>query len=277
MKDILDQMEARERISGRQPMIQFVHHPFTRRSALSMGLAALMVPTAARSQTAGIGDPSTYPTGRLRARPGPPAAPAAPGVSDLGLDRRDARLFIPERPDPAAPAPLIVALHGAGGRGSDMMGALQSEARRHGVVVVAPTSRAATWNLDRGPVGADAAFIDRTLEAVFARVAIDPGRIAVLGFSDGGSYALSTGMVNGDLFSDVLVFAPMRFAAPVSVGRPRFFISSGRNDLTARIGDVRDIERQLQGFGYDVAFNQHSGRHLVDRQGARLAFERFLG
>ncbi len=258
-------------------MIQFVHHPFTRRSALSTGLSALAFPALARSQTTGIGDPSAYPTGRLRARPGSPDAPAAPGLSDLGLDRRDARLFIPERAEPAAPAPLIVALHGATDRGADMIGPLSSGARRHGVIVVAPTSRGRTWALDEGPVGADAAFIDRTLAAVFARVPIDPGRIAVLGFSDGGSYALSTGMTNGDLFSEVLAFAPLRFVVPASVGRPRFFISSGRNDPVARIGVVRDIARQMTGFGYEVALNEHPGQHLIDPAGVRLAFERVVG
>lgn len=251
--------------------------PLSRRAALSIGLSALALPAVARPQTLAIGDPSGYPTGRLRARPGPSTTLAPPGVSNMGLGRRDAHLLIPERADPTAPAPLIVALHGLGGQGSDMMGALRSDARRRGVVIVAPSSRGMTWQLEDGPVGADAAFIDRTLATVFACVAIDPGKIAVLGFSDGGSYALSTGISNGDLFSDVIAFAPIRFHAPVSVGQPRFFISSGRADTGARIGDVRAIERQLTGFGYDVAFNEHAGGHFIDERGVRMAFQRFVG
>jgi predicted esterase len=43
------------------------------------------------------------------------------GLRPLGWGgRRDGLLFVPERPDPASPAPLLVALHGAGGEAAQM-------------------------------------------------------------------------------------------------------------------------------------------------------------
>jgi predicted esterase len=41
---------------------------------------------------------------------------------------------------------------------------------------------------------------------VFATVAVDRARIAVGGFSDGATYALSLGLINGQLFRHVVAF-----------------------------------------------------------------------
>ena len=58
--------------------------------------------------------------GRLLARPGgtPPGTAAEPGLRPLGLGRgRDGLAYVPANLDPARPAPLVLALHGAGRRG----------------------------------------------------------------------------------------------------------------------------------------------------------------
>ena len=52
-----------------------------------------------------------------------------------------------------------------------------------------------------GRYGSDIAFIDRALAQIFNRNAIDPSKVAIAGFSDGASYALSVGLTNGDLFT----------------------------------------------------------------------------
>lgn len=248
----------------------------TRRAALAAGLSAAAAPVFGQSP---IGDPAAYAGGRLRARPGPAPVepPAARGRLDLGLERRDALLFLPEQLELAAPVPLVLALHGSGQQANAMIGELAREARRRGLAVLAPSSRGRTWELDNGPVGPDAAFIDRALAATFSLIPVDPARIAVLGMSDGGSYALSTGMVNGDLFSDVLAHAPLRFIVPSSHGRPRFFISAGRADRVASFANAREMADQIEGFGYDVAFHAHRGGHVIDDEGLRQGLDRFLG
>jgi predicted esterase len=42
-------------------------------------------------------------------------------------------------------------------------------------------------------------------------VAIDPARVAIGGFSDGATYALSLGLINGDLFKRVAPSHPLRY------------------------------------------------------------------
>jgi predicted esterase len=89
-----------------------------------------------------------------------------------------------------------------------------------GLVLLAPESRGTTWDVLRGGYGPDVAFIDRALEQTFGRYAVDPRRLAVGGFSDGASYALSLGITNGDLFGHVLAFSP-GFMAPGGRGAGR--------------------------------------------------------
>jgi phospholipase/carboxylesterase len=159
--------------------------------------------------------------GRLRARPqaappGGPATPAAitPGLQPLGLEAgRDGPLYVPASHAAGRPAPLVLMLHGAGGNARGGLRFFLDRADAAGLLLVAPESRLATWDVLVGGYGPDVAYVDRALAQVFARYAVDPSRVAVEGFSDGASYALSLGLTNGDLFTHVLAFSP-GFAAP---------------------------------------------------------------
>ena len=109
---------------------------------------------------------------------------------------------------------------------------LREQADEAGLILLALSSCGPTWDLilGRGQYGPDIAAIDRALEHAFSRCAVDPARVAVGGYSDGASYALSIGIANGDLFTHVLAFSP-GFLAPASqVGSPRIFVSHGTQD-----------------------------------------------
>jgi phospholipase/carboxylesterase len=115
--------------------------------------------------------------------------------------------------------PLMVMLHGAGGSARSVSFTFPL-AEERGVVILAPESRAATWDGVRGEFGPDVAFIDRALRATFQRVRLDTARLAIGGFSDGASYALSLGIANGDLFTHVIAFSPgFTSPAPRRAGR----------------------------------------------------------
>lgn len=60
----------------------------------------------------------------------------------------------------------------------------------------------------RSGFGPDVLYLNKALHHVFNRYSIDPSRLAVAGFSDGASYALSLGVANGDLFSHIIAFSP---------------------------------------------------------------------
>src|SRR5205085_5654887 len=158
--------------------------------------------------------------------------------------------------------PLLVFLHGATQSGEGMMRRIGPAADQAGVAVVAPDSRGTTWDAIRDGFGDDVRFLNRTLEHVFARLAVDPARVALGGFSDGASYALSLGLANGDLFPRVVAFSP-GFVIPAAMhGRPRFFVSHGRSDQILPIDRCsRVIVPRLQALGYLVTFREFDGRH----------------
>ncbi len=115
----------------------------------------------------------------------------ATGVRPLGVaTARDALLYVPTGLRAGTPAPLVVALHGAGGTGQRGLDLLLAEAEARTLLLLAPTSRGATWDLLSGGYGPDVALLDRALATVFARYAVDPAHLAIAGFSDGASYAL---------------------------------------------------------------------------------------
>jgi phospholipase/carboxylesterase len=99
---------------------------------------------------------------------------------------------------------------------------------------------------------------------VFETVSVDPARIAVGGFSDGATYALSLGLVNGDLFRRVVAFSPGFIVGATPQGKPQFFISHGTADQILPIDRCsRVIAPQLQRRGYDVTFKEFDGGHQV--------------
>jgi phospholipase/carboxylesterase len=213
--------------------------------------------------------------GRLFARPHPPtAARHAPGLHALGLGgKRDGLLYVPGSYDPERPAPLAVMLHGAGGHADHALRPWLTLADEAGLLLLAPDSRAATWDIivedDYGP---DVAFLDRALEFVFARYAVDPERLVVEGFSDGASYALSLGLTNGDVFSHVVAFSP-GFLAPAALrGEPGLFISHGVKDEVLRIEPCsRRLVPLLRRAGRVVHYHEFDGPHTVPADIAREA------
>ena len=168
-------------------------------------------------------------------------------------------------------------LHGAGASAHDVMPMVSPCADERSVLVLAPDVRGATWDLIQRDYGPDVAFLDHALEEVFRTYAVDPERIAIAGFSDGASYALSLGLVNGSLFRDVLAFSP-GFAAPSqTVDQPRIFISHGRQDAVLPIDHCGErVAAALKQSGYDVDYRAFSGGHVVPVEMVAAAFARFL-
>jgi len=185
------------------------------------------------------------------------------GPLGLGSDARDGLIQVPSAP-PEGPMPLLIFLHGATQSGAGMVRRVGPAADRAGVAVLAPDSRATTWDGIRGSFDEDVAFLNRALDHVFARLAVDPARVAIGGFSDGASYAISLGLANGDLFPRVVANSP-GFVIPVPTqGRPRFFVSHGTSDQILPIDQCsRVIVPQLRAKGYDVTFREFEGRHEV--------------
>jgi phospholipase/carboxylesterase len=209
---------------------------------------------------------------RLTARPRADAARSLEsGPLGLASGERDGLVQMPAMPPPG-PVPLLLFLHGATQNGAGMLRRIGAAADQAGVAVLAPDSRDTTWDAIRGRFGDDVAFLNRALERVFARLPVDPARLAIGGFSDGASYALSLGMANGDLFSRILAFSPGFVLSTATQGRPRIFVSHGLADQILPIDQCsRIIVPRLRAMGYDVTFREFEGRHEMPPQIVRDA------
>ena len=203
--------------------------------------------------------------GRLRARPLGVSEAAPVGLRRLGSGTRgDHLLYAPEGYGSGPPAPLAVVLHGAGGQARDALALLRPLADAAGMVLLVPTSRRYTWDVIVDGYGPDVEEIDGLLEETFSRYTLDPARLALAGFSDGASYALSLGIGNGDLFSHIMALSPGFMAPAGRVGSPRFFVSHGIRDNVLPIERCsRRIVPQLERMGYEVAYREFEDGHTV--------------
>ncbi len=256
-----------------------MHSHITRRqfTARSSGLLAA---TLAGACFPTLTEPSPD-KARLHSRPTGSDNLLTAGFQPLGLSAgRDGLLYVPPsfNPSPLAPAPLLVLLHGAGGSADDWQGAgLEAMVDQLGIVVLCPSSRDRTWDFLTGGWGPDVQFIDAALARTFQRVHVDPARVALGGFSDGASYALSLGIFNGDLFSHLIGFSPGFLAAAGKNGDPRIFVMHGTEDPVLPIGpSSRRIVDLLQKRGYDVTYTEFAGVHEVTDAEMRAAATWFV-
>jgi len=251
-----------------------ITRPLSRRDAIRMAFVLGAVVVDGCRSAPSTDKPRVTP-GRLSVRPAAPKLAPVIGRSSLGLAAgRDGILYVPASYTSNTPAPLVLMLHGAGQSAEIGIRPFLPLADAAGTILVAPDSRGQTWDFLYGPYGADVAFIDRALAHVFERCAVDPARIAIEGFSDGASYALSLGLTNGDLFSRVVAFSPCILAPAASVGRPRIFISHGTDDRILPIDNCgRRLAAYLTSAGYPVEFHEFVGPHTVPREMAQAAIE----
>lgn len=221
--------------------------------------------------------------GRLQARPWrypTEVARAAPvGLRSLGVNAgRSGYLYVSATYRDGHPAPLVLLLHGAGEDARDGLALLRQQADAAGLILLALTSRGPTWDaiVGRGRYGSDVAAIDQVLKGAFSSYAVDPSRIAVGGYSDGASYALSLGITNGDLFTHVLAFSPGFMVPTGRRGSPRIFVSHGTRDGWLPIDRCsRRIVLRLERAGYEVRYREFEGGHVVPPSIGREATDWF--
>lgn len=216
--------------------------------------------------------------GVLLARPRQVDTTSPAGEQRLNLDAgRDGLIYVPPGYRRDRPAPLAVMLHGAGGNARQGLSLLRDFADSSDLILLAPESRGQTWDVIATNYGPDVTFIDRALEQTFDRYWIDARRVGFGGFSDGASYALSLGIINGDLSTHVMAFSPGFMAPTRRQGSPRLFISHGTRDRVLPIdGCSRRIVPQVRKAGYDVRYREFDGPHTIPAEISREAVDWFL-
>ncbi|WP_213455162.1 alpha/beta hydrolase [Rhizomonospora bruguierae] len=202
--------------------------------------------------------------GRLTVRPGPTVTP----TGRTGLVTFDgpggemiAQAYVPEPADGGLYR-MALLLHGAGGSPRQALDLMLRVADERRLLLVAPQSSTATWDMITIGFGPDVRRIDRVVQEILDAYPV--GTMVIGGFSDGASYALSLGLINGDLFEAVVAFSP-GFAAPlITHGRPRLYVAHGTDDQVLPIDRCsRRIVPRLRSLNYDVTFDEFDDGHEV--------------
>ena len=220
-------------------------------------------------------------TGRLEFRPGaePTAAPLPSGRHALRFpEGREAVLVVPDGLPADTPLPLLVMCHGAGGEANRVLPHLVPHARARRCLLLAPQSMYATWDIVIGGHGPDLQRLEGALAIVAAHFRLNPARLALAGFSDGGSYALSVGVTNGDAFSHVIALSAGFMNTFTQAGRPRVFLGHGRADRQLPIEtSAHPHARRLLESGHDLTLQPFDGDHEIVPWVVERAVDFFLG
>jgi phospholipase/carboxylesterase len=207
-------------------------------------------------------------------------ATASVQTASAGLQKlsdRNGLLYVPV--DHAGPLPLLILLHKSGGSPKEWFASGESfaaYAEKGRFIILAPESPGVSWGTGPKNWGYDYVAINRALEKAFARCAIDRNRLAIGGFSDGASYALSLGLANGDIFGYIIAFSPGFIVKAHARGRmgnynevqiPLVYIAHGTADNVLPIASTsRIFASSLKKNGYKVEFHEFSGSHHLSRQ-----------
>ena len=143
--------------------------------------------------------------------------------------------YVPERVDPAKPAPALLYLHGSGGSGEEAPGLWRSTADALGMIVVAPTDA-----IGDGGYGFSARERGAALAALRwarRRFNIDEDRIHLTGVSRGGHMAWDLAARHPDRWASV---SPM-------IGGPRWLPQRGQDNLSFLENVAHLPIRDLQG------------------------------
>ncbi|MFF2455054.1 alpha/beta hydrolase family esterase [Isoptericola sp. NPDC058082] len=138
----------------------------------------------------------------------------AGAVGALDVAGRPVEVHVPDGYDAADPAPLLVVLHGYGSDAArvDARLGLRDEALARGVLYALPEGTEGPdgrrfWNatdaccgVDRAGVD-DSAYLAQVIRTLVATYAVDPDRVAVVGYSNGGFMAYRTACDHADLVS----------------------------------------------------------------------------
>jgi phospholipase/carboxylesterase len=221
-------------------------------SSFGLMLATVTLLLVARVEPGRLEIPATH---RLHSN-------AATGLQQLEQTTIGGLFYVPHSYHPNEPLPLLILLHGGGRHPSDWFGSYSRRAEAGRFIIIAPESRGKTWgsSADFGP---DVSRINRALAVVFSRYAIDRDRIIVGGLSDGASYALSLGLVNGDRIRGVIAFSPGYIIGRQSRGHPSFFVSHGLRDAMLPVAQTRIFVALLRNAGYAVDYREFNGGHEI--------------
>jgi len=169
-------------------------------------------------------------------------------------------LYVPESHDGSEAWPLVVALHGGSGNGSDFLWSWLREARCRRFLLLSPTSRGSTWSLQAPEL--DAHALCQMTDWVMSKWSVDSERILLTGLSDGGTMTLLVGLGADQPFTHLApvsgVLHPLNFAIG-NLERARdkpIYLVHGALDWLFPVRLAQDAVRVLEEAGAELVYRE---------------------
>ena len=163
-------------------------------------------------------------------------------VIEVGGREREYVLHVPEAQDPTTPRPLLLVLHGHGGKGpsTPRLTGMDAVADREGFLAAYPSGVGKSWADGRGVTEADrsgvddVAFLTALVERIAKAHAVDRQRVYVVGISNGGFMTQRLLMQRPDVFRGGVVVIATLSARQLDKFKPtspaRFAMINGTED-----------------------------------------------
>jgi predicted esterase len=165
-------------------------------------------------------------------------------------------IVAPPDHDRRRPSPLVIAFHGYGDRAANYPRFWSGPAADFGAILAVPQGLQPVGNgFGWGSVDEADAVFQRALAEVGRQYEVDPDRVVLTGFSQGGFIALALGLRYPDRFSGVIPMAgpyipEVDAPPPVRAGSPNYYFIVGSRDRV--VSEMRRAARDYESAGYDV-------------------------
>ncbi len=202
------------------------------------------------------------------------------------LERGSSRAYLltPDEIDPGRSYPLVTVLHGAGRQDEQLAKGLRDQPERRQALFLIPRSLHPTWDLIVGAGRPDLDFLEYAYDLIYRRYPVDPARQALLGYSDGASYALSVGLSNPRVFSAVMGWAAgfkLVDESAIAAGdpKPRVLLEDGSHDPLFPFQHIAlPMKADLEARGYALEFRvDQGGKHWPSGEFQGEALDWFFG
>ena len=181
-------------------------------------------------------------------------------ASNARGERGGFSMYVPEYYDGAQRWPLVMALHGGSGHGTDFLWTWVREARSRGVILVSPTARDRTWSLSGRDI--DSGNLAAIVERVAGHWNVDTSRMLLTGMSDGGTFCYVSGLRNDSPFTHLAPssasFHPMLLdgSSAKRLQGLRVYLMHGLLDWMFPVEIARTANASLTAAGAEVVYRE---------------------
>jgi phospholipase/carboxylesterase len=193
----------------------------------------------------------------------------------------------PDDYDPAISYPLVIMLHGFGAHMGDLAG-LAPAIEDKGYVYACPNAPM-SFDFGGGHVGygwmprqnvstpeeveearqSSESLLGGCIEEIFEKLNATPGKVALLGFSQGGTMTYRCGLGQPDVFAGLValsaaVFDPALLRPKLPEGRNQpIFVAHGTRDMQIGVDNARATRAFLEEEGYQPEYREYNMGHEI--------------